>query len=142
MKEGTEQKGKTIRITPAAQECISKLRIEFETKMSDDLNTAHILTGAFQEALKFINGSLNTLKVIVGCSLLFSLLVFLSGITKFNIFQKKQQKQAQLSTIQSLFEVKKEVKEVLNVLGLLSPHTYSEVIQFSWPVLCYFEAYY
>ena len=136
MSEGTEQKGKTVRITPAAQECISRLHTEFETRMSDDLNTAPILTGAFQESLKLINSSLNTLKVIIGCSLLFYLLVFLSGITKFNIFQKRQQKQAQLSTIQSLVEVKKEVKEVLNVLGLLSPHTYSEVIRFLWPVLC------
>jgi cysteinyl-tRNA synthetase len=61
--DGPEQKSKTAQITPAAQECISKLRSEFHTKMSDDLNTAQILTGAFQEALKFINSSLNMLKV-------------------------------------------------------------------------------
>jgi cysteinyl-tRNA synthetase len=65
LKEGPEQKGKTARVTAAAQECISKLRSEFQSKMSDDLNTAQILTGAFQEALKFINSSLTALKVHV-----------------------------------------------------------------------------
>ncbi|KAB1205547.1 Cysteine--tRNA ligase [Morella rubra] len=102
-KEGPEQKGKTARVTPAAQECISKLRSEFQTKMSDDLNAGPILTGAFQEALKFINSSLNMLK-------------------------KKQQKQQQLAVIQSLVEIEKEVKEVLTVLGLLSSSAYSEVL--------------
>lgn len=63
LKEGPERKSKTARVTPAAQECISKLRSEFQSKMSDDLNTAQILTSAFQEALKFINSSLNILKV-------------------------------------------------------------------------------
>ncbi|XP_059452782.1 cysteine--tRNA ligase 2, cytoplasmic [Corylus avellana] len=101
---GPEQKGKTARVTAAAQECISRLRSDFQSKMSDDLNTAQILTVAFQEALKFINSSLNTLK-------------------------KKQQKQQQLSVVQSLIEVEKEVKEVLNILGLLSSSTYLEVLQ-------------
>lgn len=65
-KEGLEQNGKTIQINPAdAQECINKLRSEFETKMSDDLSTAHILTGAFQDALKLINSSINAVKVKV-----------------------------------------------------------------------------
>lgn len=104
LKEGSEQKGKTVRVSPVAQECISKLHSEFKTKMSDDLNTAQILTGAFQEALKFINSSLTMLK-------------------------KKQQKQQQLSMIQSLVEVEKEVKEVLNILGLLSSCTFVEVLQ-------------
>lgn len=63
LKEGPDRKSKTARVTPAAQECISKLRSEFQSKMSDDLNTAQILTCAFQEALKFINSSLNILKV-------------------------------------------------------------------------------
>ncbi|KAK9998255.1 hypothetical protein SO802_017858 [Lithocarpus litseifolius] len=102
LKEGPERKSKTARVTPAAQECISKLRSEFQSKMSDDLNTAQILTCAFQDALKFINSSLNILK-------------------------KKQQKQ-QLSVVQSLIELEKEVKEVLNILGLLSPSTYLEVL--------------
>lgn len=61
-----EQSGRTIQINPAdARECISKLRTEFETKMSDDMSTAHILTGAFQDALKLINSSINAVKVIV-----------------------------------------------------------------------------
>ncbi|KAF5450901.1 hypothetical protein F2P56_031216 [Juglans regia] len=104
LKEVPEQKGKTARVTSAAQECISNLRSEFQTKMSDDLNTAQILTVAFQEALKFINSSLNTLK-------------------------KKQPKQQQLSMIESLIAVEKEVKEVLNILGLLSSSTYLEVLE-------------
>lgn len=104
LKEGTEKNDRTVKITPAAQECISKLHNEFETKMCDDLNTAHILTGAFQDALKLINSSLNLLK-------------------------KKQQRQQQLLMIQSLVEIKKEVKELLNILGLLSSDTYSEVLQ-------------
>ncbi|KAG7981099.1 hypothetical protein I3843_05G214600 [Carya illinoinensis] len=104
LKEVPEQKGKTVRITSAARECISNLRSEFQTKMSDDLNTAQILTVAFQEALKFINTSLNMLK-------------------------KKQQKQQQLSMIESLIAVEKEVKEVLNILGLLPSSTYLEVLE-------------
>lgn len=62
----TEGLGKTAKkdpVTSAAEECISNLRSEFQTRMSDDLNTAHILTGAFQEALKFINSTLTSLKV-------------------------------------------------------------------------------
>ncbi|KAG7981095.1 hypothetical protein I3843_05G214600 [Carya illinoinensis] len=102
LKEVPEQKGKTVRITSAARECISNLRSEFQTKMSDDLNTAQILTVAFQEALKFINTSLNMLK---------------------------QQKQQQLSMIESLIAVEKEVKEVLNILGLLPSSTYLEVLE-------------
>ncbi|KAG6655777.1 hypothetical protein CIPAW_05G239800 [Carya illinoinensis] len=104
LKEVPEQKDKTVRITSAARECISNLRSEFQTKMSDDLNTAQILTVAFQEALKFINTSLNMLK-------------------------KKQQKQQQLSMIESLIAVEKEVKEVLNILGLLPSSTYLEVLE-------------
>lgn len=137
--EVPEQEGKTAQVTSAAQECISKLRSEFQTKMSDDLNTAQILTVAFQEALKFINSSLNMLKVhilnqfqqgydVLGLyfSLFYALHVkWLWDLIHFDIFQKKQQ---QLSMIQSLIEVEKEVKEVLNILGLLSSSTYLEVI--------------
>lgn len=46
----------------AAKECIKKLNIEFQTKMSDDLQTV-VLTGALLEALKFVNNSLKMLKV-------------------------------------------------------------------------------
>ncbi|KAL5763526.1 hypothetical protein ACOSP7_019790 [Xanthoceras sorbifolium] len=105
LKEGTGLKeGKVPRITPAAQDCINKLHSEFQTRMSDDLNTSHILTGAFQDALKFMNSSLNMLK-------------------------KKQPKQQQLSMFQSLVEVENEVKSVLGILGLMPLGTYSEVLE-------------
>lgn len=103
LKEGVGRNGKVVGITADAQNCINKLREEFETKMSDDLSTSHLLTGAFQEALKFINSSLSMLK-------------------------KKQQKQ-QLSLVQSLTEVEKEVNLVLQIVGLLPPCTYTEVLQ-------------
>lgn len=103
----TEGLGKTAKKDPvssAAEECINNLRSEFQTRMADDLNTAHILTGAFQEALKFINSTLTSLK-------------------------KKQPKKQQLSMIHALISVKKELREVLDVLGLLSSSTSSEVLQ-------------
>ena len=66
LKDGAGQNGRTIQIDPVdARDCISKLGSEFETKMSDDINTAHILTGAFQDALKLINSSINAVKVKV-----------------------------------------------------------------------------
>lgn len=103
--EGTEQsKNKPVKVLPAARECISKLRSEFYGKMLDDLNTSHILTGAFQDALKFVNSNLNTLK-------------------------KKQQKQQQLAVVQSLTDIERQIKEVLEILGLLMPLTYEQVTQ-------------
>lgn len=63
LKEGSGQNGNMVAIAADAQRCISRLREEFETKMSDDLNTSPLLTGAFQEALKLINSSLGMLKV-------------------------------------------------------------------------------
>ncbi|KAJ0037815.1 hypothetical protein Pint_22014 [Pistacia integerrima] len=105
LKDEIEKKGgKVAPITKSAEDCISKLRSEFRTRMSDDLNTSPILTGAFQDALKFINSSLNLLK-------------------------KKQPKKQQLSMFQSLVEVEREVKDVLGILGLLPPGTYSEVLE-------------
>ncbi|GKU90299.1 hypothetical protein SLEP1_g4305 [Rubroshorea leprosula] len=102
IKDGTKQNVKPARITAEAQGCIRELHNEFHTKMSDDLNTSHILTGAFREALKFANNTLKKLKTA---------------------------KQQQLSLVQSLFEVEREVKEVLKILGLLPPCTYAEVLQ-------------
>lgn len=61
--EGVGLNVKKVGITADAQKCINKLREEFESKMSDDLSTSHILIGAFQEALKFINSSLSMIKV-------------------------------------------------------------------------------
>ncbi|KAF8390111.1 hypothetical protein HHK36_024633 [Tetracentron sinense] len=101
IKEGTESNAKMARITSAAQDCINKLCNDFQTKMSDDLHTPHILNASLQEALRFINSSLNMLK-------------------------KKQQ---QLSLIQSLVALEKEIKDILNILGLMSSSTYCEVLK-------------
>ncbi|KAK4430232.1 Cysteine--tRNA ligase CPS1, chloroplastic/mitochondrial [Sesamum alatum] len=93
-----------VRVSPAAQECISKLHNEFESKLADDLHTPTILNAALQEALRFINSSVNTLK-------------------------KKQQKQQLLSTVKSLVDLEKQVREVLDVLGLLPSLSYVEILQ-------------
>nr|GMD27718.1 cysteine--tRNA ligase 2, cytoplasmic-like [Ipomoea batatas] len=90
------------RVSAAAQECIKKLHNEFESKLSDDLHTPSILNGVLQEALRFMNSSLNTLK--------------------------KQKKQQLVSGIISITELEKEMKAVLDVLGLLPDLTYSEVL--------------
>ncbi|KAM7275498.1 hypothetical protein ACFE04_017364 [Oxalis oulophora] len=102
--EGNQPSGKVPKIDPTAQSRINDLRIDFESKMKDDLNTSPILTGEFQEALRAINGFLNKLK-------------------------KKMQKPQQLSVIHSLIELEKEVKRVLDILGLLSSDPYSTVLQ-------------
>ncbi|KAG8382875.1 hypothetical protein BUALT_Bualt05G0124800 [Buddleja alternifolia] len=104
LKEESGAGGKPVRISPAAQECITKLRNEFETKLADDLHTPSILNATLQEALRFMNSSLNMLK-------------------------KKQQKQQLLSIRKSLVDLQKEVKEVLEILGLLSSSSYPEVLQ-------------
>ncbi|KAG9156871.1 hypothetical protein Leryth_024482 [Lithospermum erythrorhizon] len=95
--------GKT-KISAAAKECISKLHNEFEAKLSDDLHTPTILNSTLQEALSYINNSVSQLK-------------------------KKMQQQQQLVFVLSLTELDEEVKRVLDVLGLLSSSTYSEVLQ-------------
>nr|GMD24887.1 cysteine--tRNA ligase 2, cytoplasmic isoform X1 [Ipomoea batatas] len=100
LQDGIEMKGG--RVSAAAQECIKKLHTEFESKLSDDLHTPSILNGALQEALRFMNSSLNTLK--------------------------KQKKQQLVSGIISITELEKEMKAVLDVLGLLPDLTYSEVL--------------
>ncbi|KAH6775706.1 Cysteinyl-tRNA synthetase [Perilla frutescens var. hirtella] len=103
-KEESGANAKPARISPAAQDCISKLHNEFETRITDDLHTPSILNAALQEALRFINTSLTMLK-------------------------KKQPKQQQLSAVKALTDLEKEVKQVLDVLGLLSSSTYAEVLQ-------------
>ncbi|XP_073119505.1 cysteine--tRNA ligase CPS1 homolog, chloroplastic/mitochondrial-like isoform X2 [Henckelia pumila] len=100
----TGTNAKTARISAAALEGINKLHTEFETKMSDDLHTPTILNSSLQEALRYMNGSVNMLK-------------------------KKQPKQQQLSTMKSLVDLEEKVKEVLGVLGLLSNLSYTEVLQ-------------
>ncbi|KAM7495595.1 hypothetical protein LguiB_030204 [Lonicera macranthoides] len=56
--------GATGQVTAESQQCIKSLWNDFETKMSDDLQTTIILTGVILEPLKFINKSLKNLKVI------------------------------------------------------------------------------
>ncbi|TYH87726.1 hypothetical protein ES332_D01G139000v1 [Gossypium tomentosum] len=107
LQEEIPNDGKPVRTTPDAKECISKLRNEFQVKMSDDLSTSLILTGAFLEVLKLVNNLLTMLK-------------------------KKQQKQQRLLVIQSLKEIKKEVMKVLDVLGLQPPCSYTEVSGFTY----------
>ncbi|KAI5677547.1 hypothetical protein M9H77_08497 [Catharanthus roseus] len=70
-------------------------------QMSDDLHTSTILNAALQEALRYMNSSLNTLK---------------------------KQKQQLLSAIWSLTDLEREIKQVLDIFGLLSSKTYSEVL--------------
>ncbi|XP_010276942.1 PREDICTED: cysteine--tRNA ligase 2, cytoplasmic [Nelumbo nucifera] len=100
LKDERKPNAKPDRIASATQDCINKLRSDFQTKMSDDLHTPEILNGALQEALRFINNSMNTLK-------------------------KKQQ----ASAVQSLISLVEEVKKVLTILGLQPSSTYSEVLQ-------------
>ena len=113
--------------------------------MSDDLQTPVILTGALQEALKFVNTSLKMLKVCKWDQFLvlhawvlhaFSCVGNVPVIHEIlSILQKKMQKRAQLQLIQSLLEVEKEVGKVLDVLGLLSSKSYAEVTHFINPSL-------
>ncbi|KAH9670365.1 cysteine--tRNA ligase 2 cytoplasmic [Citrus sinensis] len=99
-----EDDGEKDRISAPAQLCFKNLQDEFYARMSDDLNTSHLLTGAFQDALKFINSHLNMLK-------------------------KKQPKNQQLVMIRSLRKIENKVKEVLKVLGLLPRSGFSQVLQ-------------
>ncbi|CAH1416928.1 unnamed protein product [Lactuca virosa] len=96
--------GKKYPSTADAQKCITDLKTHFEKKMSDDLHTPSILNDALQEALRLLNKILSMLK-------------------------KKLQKPQKLSYIQSLVELEKEVRDVLDVLGLLSSSTYTEVLK-------------
>ncbi|KAL5553137.1 hypothetical protein UlMin_040538 [Ulmus minor] len=124
-KEGTEQNGMTVQIDPdVAQNCISKLRNEFETKLSDDLNTAQILTGAFQDALKLMNGSFVKRKLQKQPKQKKQ-----QKLQQDQQKQEEQQKQQEQLMVQSLVEVKKEAVEVLTILGLLSSSAYAEVLQ-------------
>ncbi|XP_073059405.1 cysteine--tRNA ligase 2, cytoplasmic [Primulina eburnea] len=104
LSDDTQADVKTSRISAAALEGINKLHTEFETKMSDDLHTPTILNSSLQEALRYMNSSVNMLK-------------------------KKQSKKQQLSTMKSLVDLEEKVKIVLDVLGLLSNSSYTEVLQ-------------
>ncbi|CAN0887457.1 Cysteine--tRNA ligase 2, cytoplasmic [Linum grandiflorum] len=96
-----ERKDNTIQ---KAQECITSLQNDFETKMLEDLNTSHVLTGAFHKALNFLNANLTLLK-------------------------KKQQKQQLTSLAKYLAKLAREIENVLRILGLLPTCSYSEVLE-------------
>ncbi|KAK1416899.1 hypothetical protein QVD17_26018 [Tagetes erecta] len=91
-------------ITNDAQKCIMNLKSHFEEKMCDDLHTSTILSDALQEALRLINKILGLLK------------------TRLN-------KPKRLSNIESLITLEKEVRNVMDVLGLLSGSSYTEVLK-------------
>ncbi|KAJ8532152.1 hypothetical protein K7X08_012075 [Anisodus acutangulus] len=97
-------KGLAVRVSREAEKCIKKLRNELETRLADDLHTPTLLNAALQEALRFMNTSLN----------------------------KMNNERRELSVvILSLTELEKEVKAVLDVLGLLAVGStyYAEVLQ-------------
>ncbi|KAK9110211.1 hypothetical protein Sjap_018271 [Stephania japonica] len=96
-----ESNPKAEKITSEAQDCIKKLRSDFQIKMSDDLHTPEILNGTLQETFRLMNKSLETLK------------------------KKKQQQRA---LFHSLVAIEKEVTDILDILGLMSS-TYLEVLQ-------------
>lgn len=58
-----EANGIKAKIPPAIQECITKLRSELDSKMSDDLHASSILKEALLEAFKSMNTSMKLLQV-------------------------------------------------------------------------------
>ncbi|KAH9615075.1 hypothetical protein KSS87_012220 [Heliosperma pusillum] len=100
--ENVNKNAKASSKKPGQPSDSEKLKEDFESKMSDDLHIADILKGSLQEALKSINNELNGLK--------------------------KKQKQQKLLAVQSLTELEAAIRDVLEVLGLLSPAPYTEVL--------------
>ena len=96
MPEDTEQ-------TAEAKNIVDKLKSEFDAKMADDLNTVHILQGAYQRALEFINASIGELK-------------------------KMQSYAERMSLLVSFFEIEKAARKVLDVLGLLNDVSCAEIL--------------
>ncbi|CAH8341873.1 unnamed protein product [Eruca vesicaria subsp. sativa] len=89
--------------TAEAKDIITKLKSEFDAKMLDDLNTAHILEGAYKDALKFINDSIGKLK--------------------------KMQKTQRMPLLVSLVEIEKAAKTVLEVLGFTTTLSYTDILK-------------
>ncbi|PPE01211.1 hypothetical protein GOBAR_DD01767 [Gossypium barbadense] len=103
LQEEIPNDGKPAWTTPDVKECISKLRNEFQVKMSDNLITLFYI---------YIHTH-----------------IYVYAKANNNIFSlKKQQKQQRLLVIQSLKEIEKEVTKVLDVLGLQPPCSYNEVL--------------
>ncbi|KAL9229237.1 hypothetical protein vseg_004724 [Gypsophila vaccaria] len=103
LQENVTEKAKASSKKAVQPSDAKKLKEDFESKMSDDLHIADILKGSLQDALKSINNELNGLK--------------------------KKQKQQKLIAAQSLTELEAAIRDVLEVLGLLSASSYSEVLQ-------------
>ncbi|EOA19225.1 hypothetical protein CARUB_v100078001mg, partial [Capsella rubella] len=89
--------------TAKAKAIIKNVKSHFETQMSDDLNTAKLLSGSFQDAMGFISTSIIKLKT--------------------------SQKKHLMSMVVSLSEVEKAVRDVLDMLGLLTPLTYADFLK-------------
>lgn len=92
--------------TSEAKDVIEIVKSEFEAKMLDDLNSSLILKGTLQKAMKFINVSITKLKKM-----------------------QKQQRQQRMSLAVSLVEVEKAARGILDVLGLLTPLSYTEFLK-------------
>ncbi|CAH8381818.1 unnamed protein product [Eruca vesicaria subsp. sativa] len=101
--EAMSEDGGKAEPTAEAKDIITKLKSEFDAKMLDDLNTAHILEGAYKDALKFINDSIGKLK--------------------------KMQKTQRMSLLVSLVEIEKAAKTVLEVLGFTTTLSYTEILK-------------
>ncbi|MQM04408.1 hypothetical protein Taro_037197, partial [Colocasia esculenta] len=91
------------RMPPEIQKSIAEFHTVFLKSMSDDMHTSEVL-GSLVELLRSINNNIKSLK-------------------------KLKAKRQQLPLAQALAALEKEVKDVLNVLGLMSSSTCSEVLQ-------------
>ncbi|KAF6136079.1 hypothetical protein GIB67_000483 [Kingdonia uniflora] len=88
-------------IASDAQNHVSKLHNDFECKISDGLHTPEFLKSGLQDALRFINNTLDMVK----------------------------KKMPQPSVFQSLDALESEIKELLKILGLLWPPSYLEILE-------------
>ncbi|KAF6159610.1 hypothetical protein GIB67_034572 [Kingdonia uniflora] len=89
------------------QNRVSKLHNDFECKMSDDLHTPEFLKSGLQNALRFINNTLDMVKKII----------------------KPLQKKPQPSVFQSFDALESKIKELLKILGLLWSPSYLEILE-------------
>ncbi|PWA36543.1 cysteinyl-tRNA synthetase, class Ia family protein [Artemisia annua] len=107
-------------VTDDAKTCITNLKTMFEEKMSDDLHTPTILNAALPDALRFMNTILSNDKKELRKQ----------EKMKSKSQQPSESKPHKLSNdVGSLIELMKEVRKILNVLGLLSSLTYTEVLK-------------
>ncbi|KAK9155261.1 hypothetical protein Sjap_002741 [Stephania japonica] len=98
-----ESNPKVEKLTSETQDCIKKLRSDFQIKMSDDLHATEILNSTLQETFRLINKSLESLK------------------------KKKQQQRA---LFHSLGAIEREVNVILDVLGLCHHQLIWKYMQF------------